>query len=126
MTELAEFCEFVVTDLFASPPMSRPGIDTPPLSPNPSDSCGRKEPPTLVEFIVRLRFAGPPPKLTAFLGLCTLPHPFACHHRTSSTLPFKAVKDPLPFCKRDGFIAASPLLVGPHAVFQDFHGRHLL
>lgn len=63
MTDLAEFCEFVIASLFEVAPSSldgnqhqqpREGIDTPPYTPEPeSDTPSqRKEPPALVEFIV--------------------------------------------------------------------------
>lgn len=65
MTDLAEFCEFVIANLFEVAPSSshqqdgqRQGIDTPPYTPPPesetstSTAAQRKEPPALVEFIV--------------------------------------------------------------------------
>lgn len=67
MADLAEFCEFVIANLFEVAPSSpsqqqRQGIDTPPYTPPPESEAStstaaataaqRKEPPALVEFIV--------------------------------------------------------------------------
>lgn len=60
MTALAELCEYVVASLFEVAPSKRSptashmreGIDTPPYTP-PLDGHAKREPPALVEFIVR-------------------------------------------------------------------------